>query len=84
MRQYPDMTNLFNAMEQRKTRPPQWLRVRDLPVNEQAVFEHWLFTQTRPIIEGAPDNKQDGYYLHDYELWKSQGMPLEQQRATWD
>lgn len=60
------------------------LRIRNLPESEQGVFAHWLFAQTRPLIDGIPDSEQDAYYQHDYELWKEQGMPLEQRRATWD
>lgn len=45
-----------------------WLRVRDLPESEQGIFWHWLFTQTRPLIPGIPDDEQDAYYQHDYEL----------------
>lgn len=61
---------------------PEWPRVRDLPEGEREAFSHWLFGQTQPWIEGA--RKQDGYYQHDYELWKSQDKPLEQRRSTWD
>lgn len=62
----------------------KWPRVRDLPEAERHVFEHWLFAQTRPLIEGISDDEQDGYYQHDYDLWKEQGCPLEQKRGTWD
>lgn len=59
-------------------------RVRDLPEVEQDAFAHWVSAQTRPLIEGVLEDEQDAYYQHDYELWKEQGMPLEQRRVTWD
>ena len=50
-------------------------RIRDLPKNEQPYFEHWLWGQTRPLIEGLPDEEQDAYYPWDYERWK-EGLPV--------
>jgi hypothetical protein len=58
--------------------------IRNLPEVEQGVFAHWLFTQTRPLLRDVPDSEQDAYYQHDYDLWKSQGTPLEQRWATCD
>ena len=59
-----------------------WPRLRDLPETEQGVFAHWLFTQTRPLLNDVSDDEQDAYYQHDYDLWIEQGRPLEQRRAT--
>lgn len=62
----------------------QWARIRELPVDEQAPFARWIRDQTRPLIDDVPDDEQDAYYRHDYELWKEQDMPLEQRFETWD
>lgn len=48
----------------------KWPRVRDLPQAEQAAFNQFLEGQTRPIIEGLPNEEQDGYYPWDYDNFK--------------
>lgn len=52
-----------------------WLRIRDLPPEDQASFKDWLVGQTTPEIPGLPDEEQDGYYQHDYIRWKA-GLPV--------
>ena len=47
-----------------------WPRIRDLPAHERDAFAAYLANQTRPVIDGVPDDQQDGYYAHDYERWR--------------
>lgn len=53
----------------------KWPRIRDLPKDERRSFSQWLAGQTRPMIQGAPMDEQDGYYQHDYNRWKA-GLPV--------
>jgi len=50
--------------------PTKWPRVKDLPQEQQASFNQFLEGQTRPVIEGVPDEEQDGYYPWDYDNFK--------------
>ena len=52
-----------------------WPRIRDLPEEEREPFRAWLGGQTVPVIEGVPDEEQDGFYWGDYEIWK-EGLPV--------
>lgn len=52
-----------------------WPRIRDLPEEERVQFIHWLLSQTRPWLDGVPEDEQDGYYQCDYERWKA-GLPV--------
>lgn len=61
-----------------------WPRTKDLPEIERVIFKHWLSGQTRPLIDGVPDDEQDAYFEHDYQRWKEQGQRLEQGGADWD
>lgn len=45
------------------------LRIRNLPVHEQAGFAAYLEGKQCPYIEG--ETNQDGYYLVDYISWKN-------------
>jgi hypothetical protein len=45
-------------------------RIRDLPKEERESFSEFLWGQTRPLINGIPDDEQDGYYPSDYDNWK--------------
>lgn len=49
-----------------------WPRVKDLPKGEQEAFVKWLEGQSRPLIEGIPEDEQDGYFPWDYTRWKRQ------------
>lgn len=53
----------------------KWPRIRDLPESEREPFTEWLNGQTRPLIDGLPDDEQDGYYRWDYERWRA-GWPV--------
>jgi hypothetical protein len=45
-------------------------RLRDLTEPERAIFKEWLRGQTVPVDDSLPDEEQDFYYRHDYEIWK--------------
>lgn len=57
----------------------EFSRIRDLPESERDPFRQWLFHSTRPVIDGEPldAEHQDGYYLCDYERWKSNSPPAD-------
>jgi hypothetical protein len=57
------------AQEQAKE---QIRRLRDLPESERKPFAEWLYGSHHyiPLIQGAPNNEQDGYWLSDYNEWK--------------
>lgn len=48
----------------------EFKRIRDLPEHEQKPFLEFLHGQTRPLVEGIPDDEQDFYYECDYLNWK--------------
>lgn len=56
-------------------------RIRNLPKKEQAPFRKWLAGQTCPLIKGVPYDKQDAYYVWDYEQWK---RSLAGEAVLWD
>ena len=54
------------------TKPKEtWPRIRDLPERERGPFTKWLAGQTRPWIDGAGEDSQDGYFPWDYSRWKA-------------
>lgn len=52
-----------------------WPRIRDLPEHEQQAFKVYLIGQTRPFVEGLPQDEQDFFYVCDYRRWKA-GLPV--------
>lgn len=46
----------------------RYIRLRELPADEQAALDAWLWGQTVPVIPGVP--LDDVCYLYDYARWR--------------
>ena len=52
-------------------------RLRELPQEEQEPFWEWMQGQTRPSVDGLPDEDQDYFFPCDYAQWKAGLEPLD-------
>lgn len=56
-----------------------YIRISDLPIDQQAPLQVWMYHQTRPLIEGL--DPQDAVYAWDYERWL---VKQQTGREVWD
>lgn len=46
-------------------------RIRNLPEEEREEFSKWNLERSRPYLEDASPEEQDGYFIRTYNAWKA-------------